>query len=544
MPVGMSSFASKSLLPGREAEVLIHSISRKARVLFLRPRFPQFLIGVIMKYLILFILAFNTIFAQNEVEQITNFEGNCLNPVFSHYDLNIPMGNLSPNLFFEIHNGDSVNIACYEYNEQLMEFENLKYVTADSFINRNPDAMDFNWGEKRYIIFESNLNGNWDIMLSEKTDDGFSIPGILVGSNEDEMNATFVRFPYALDDSIRIVYQKKNSIYLLTEKDSTYKTFAMLNSTDSISYSNPTAVLIDNWPNIEIVVAAEFQKSDSTFGIATIKKNVNSNVPTDYFELPFDSCSSPNFTDMEYSLYATLSFNRKINGIDRLFAWYNYAGQYNRELYEIVSDTTVSVYDFDAYSFYLVTARRDMNFYYPYIYKIVRNDSSFIRYSADWNHESNDHPLIYSEAHCAIGPMGNWDPLISYMVWEDSADGSIQLFGIKRWDFLGDVKKVSDQIPGKIHLSQNYPNPFNPTTIIRYSIPVVALSSVEAHRLSHVTLTIYDILGNEIAEIVNEYQKPGEYEVEFDGSKLASGIYFYRLSFGSISISKKMILIK
>ena len=83
-------------------------------------------------------------------------------------------------------------------------------------------------------------------------------------------------------------------------------------------------------------------------------------------------------------------------------------------------------------------------------------------------------------------------------------------------------------------LSQNYPNPFNPVTSIRYSI---------AHS-QFVTLKVFDILGNEAATLVNEEQPKGKYSVQFDGSRLASGIYFYALRAGDFHKSRKMLLIK
>ncbi|MGD8306482.1 MAG: T9SS type A sorting domain-containing protein [Ignavibacteria bacterium] len=91
-----------------------------------------------------------------------------------------------------------------------------------------------------------------------------------------------------------------------------------------------------------------------------------------------------------------------------------------------------------------------------------------------------------------------------------------------------------DIIPGKFELSQNYPNPFNPSTIIKYQIP----------EASFVSVNVYDLLGNEIATLVNEDKTAGSYEVKFDGSSLSSGIYFYRLSAGDFSLSKKMILLR
>lgn len=88
--------------------------------------------------------------------------------------------------------------------------------------------------------------------------------------------------------------------------------------------------------------------------------------------------------------------------------------------------------------------------------------------------------------------------------------------------------------PDSYNLTQNYPNPFNPVTTIQYSIP----------QRSNVTLKVYDIIGNEVATLVNEEKERGVFSVRFDASNLASGIYFYRLQAGSFVETKKMILLK
>lgn len=95
-------------------------------------------------------------------------------------------------------------------------------------------------------------------------------------------------------------------------------------------------------------------------------------------------------------------------------------------------------------------------------------------------------------------------------------------------------------------LLQNYPNPFNPTTTIKYSIPDTETQDSKTHR---VILRVYDILGSQVAELVNKNQSPGNYTVNFNASSLTSGIYFYRITvasdnYGSSSITKKMILLK
>jgi hypothetical protein len=101
------------------------------------------------------------------------------------------------------------------------------------------------------------------------------------------------------------------------------------------------------------------------------------------------------------------------------------------------------------------------------------------------------------------------------------------------------INDVKTNLPMNFELSQNYPNPFNPTTIIEYSIPANLKS-----KMPNVQLTIYDVLGREIKTLVNQSQKPGNYKIDFDGSNLSSGIYYYQLKCGSFMQTKKMILLK
>ena len=83
-------------------------------------------------------------------------------------------------------------------------------------------------------------------------------------------------------------------------------------------------------------------------------------------------------------------------------------------------------------------------------------------------------------------------------------------------------------------LSQNYPNPFNPSTMINYSLP----------QRNNVSLKIFDLLGREVANLVNETQEAGSHSVSFNASKLTSGVYIYTLRTGNNSMSKKMMLLK
>lgn len=112
-------------------------------------------------------------------------------------------------------------------------------------------------------------------------------------------------------------------------------------------------------------------------------------------------------------------------------------------------------------------------------------------------------------------------------------------YRLKQIDFNGmfdysHVVEAEINSPIEFSLAQNYPNPFNPSTKISWQSPVS----------SHQTLKIYDILGNEVAVLVDEYRPAGNYDVEFNSQKLSSGIYFYKLRIGKNELVKKMLLLR
>ena len=114
------------------------------------------------------------------------------------------------------------------------------------------------------------------------------------------------------------------------------------------------------------------------------------------------------------------------------------------------------------------------------------------------------------------------------------------------FDTTTDVNDIHN-FPISFKLYQNYPNPFNPTTTITYTIPTPSESLPLLKRKTKegfVKLKVYDILGNEVATLVNEEKPAGEYKVKFDGSNLPSGIYFYQLKAGNFIQTKKMILLR
>ncbi len=118
----------------------------------------------------------------------------------------------------------------------------------------------------------------------------------------------------------------------------------------------------------------------------------------------------------------------------------------------------------------------------------------------------------------------------SYRLKQIDIDGAFE---------YSEIVSVKLELPKVFKLSQNYPNPFNPTTIISYTIPEKIKGEV-----ANVKLTVYDILGREVATLVNKKQSAGKYSVKFDATNLTSGLYLYKLKQGSYTEVKKMLLLK
>ncbi len=112
-------------------------------------------------------------------------------------------------------------------------------------------------------------------------------------------------------------------------------------------------------------------------------------------------------------------------------------------------------------------------------------------------------------------------------------------YRLKQIDFNGTYEyssetRINKALPADFRLMQNYPNPFNPSTQINFSIP----------KASHVILKVYDINGREAATLLNQNKAAGNYAIDFNAANLASGIYYYTITAGSFSDTKKMILMK
>jgi len=132
--------------------------------------------------------------------------------------------------------------------------------------------------------------------------------------------------------------------------------------------------------------------------------------------------------------------------------------------------------------------------------------------------------------HWSIGLFINIDNAGSAIIGSSRGEGIM----LTKYSNVTSIRQISSEVPESYTLEQNYPNPFNPSTVVNYELRVTG----------HVSFKVFDISGKEVAALVNEKQNAGTYSVTFNASNLSSGTYFYRLTTGEFSETKKMILTK
>ena len=182
---------------------------------------------------------------------------------------------------------------------------------------------------------------------------------------------------------------------------------------------------------------------------------------------------------------------------------------------------------------------------YFYTYKAIDPDGDSIKY----------YPQNTLPQNCVLLPTGflGWRPanfqLGRYDVGVLATDGNLSVLSRIAKLLVISIQDVNgkEELPHIYSLSQNYPNPFNPETTIEYSIPVETRHSANGgSSLQHVTLKVYDVLGREVATLVDEYKQAGTYNSKFSiiNYNMSSGVYFYQLRAGNFVETKKLCFIK
>ncbi len=497
-----------------------------------------------MKTFYLFLFLFSAlIFSQVNVrKQLTDFNFDSRNPVFIQHPANIPWS--TTELIFEsVYNDSIIFISSLTYSEALDSFYQLTTITPfiDSNVIQRKATGQFvpNYEGMSYkiLFWETNENGNWDIAFSIDSGSGWMPYELMFSSLEDENDPSIIIDPsyYNYEKQFQFLYSKGNSVYYCSKTDS-LKNELIFEGNDSLKYSKPAGGYSGYDSNIYAVAVEEKrnEKPGLVYRIHDWSTNTWGEIKTVFDRAP---STNPKFVN-PYYFETYLSFEVLTGRIKRTFLIHPADFGIPGTTIALMEDTDIETFDFSSFGMGIITEDPEEDFYtyFPFTFRFIRNDSTYVRVGTNeyYNYPYNDFNTKVTETKPALGPLATvWEGLVSYSVWEDSSNGKINLFGIKRIDPLG---AVNDDSKSKkdFKLLQNYPNPFNPATTIHYSLS----------KRQSIILIVFDVLGREVATLVNEEKQPGVYEVEFDASQLSSGIYFYQLKVGSFFQTKKMVLLR
>ncbi|MFZ1321936.1 MAG: T9SS type A sorting domain-containing protein [Ignavibacteria bacterium] len=432
-------------------------------------------------------------------------------------------------LVYERHNGNSSDIVVRK--AQYSSYDNEIVITnSNNALNINPSI------DQGMIVWQSNERGNWDIYYSLLIGDIWSAPILLDSSSADETNPYIKTF-------------QNNFSYLAYKRDSTIR-FKKYRPSTNI-WDNDTLVSDGAYDHISPVIAKG--NFSNQYGLVFLRKYPGDSTKITQRIFYENNSGGPVAWENVFEIQQP-NPQRNLS--------YSYASsEYLTYSYDTLNSTHILIFTLTGQNIKGVVTKNipgkhlrgkgswmpiitDEVFFQFSAFSVLSEFSDslcfvFINRPGTFNNNPQYKKLYLGDTSIVT----NFDvsqPIFnqSYFyriktVWERTTAGKTELVESYMTDYLSEIENHNSNAEG-YYLSQNYPNPFNPLTIINYKCSMY----------NDVLLKVFDVLGNEVAELVNEKQNAGSYLVEFDGSSFASGVYFYKLSAGDFTEIKKMILIK
>ncbi|HEY5534025.1 MAG TPA: T9SS type A sorting domain-containing protein [Ignavibacteria bacterium] len=449
-------------------------------------------------------------------------------------------------LIFERYFGSNSQICVLKIGQN-GPVDTVRYLTNTSSQKRNP-AISYS---SRYqypgiqvpyalAIWEEYQNGRWNLNASSYDSlSGWGQPYPFDTSVVNKSNVKIISNDSAL---FTIVYEKNNDIIFRQFNTQTHLITLDTNLTvnEPANCGNPLVVFGVFGLGTNFVVAYEKLKSDNKKAIYyTIKLGINTWSAPDTVAYIGDNII--NEFDGDGFLRPELVFQSDRNGKYKFYSTVIYPSGQN----------------YQSAVFYNLSSPYNYFYFRSFFYPIITDYSAF--QACSYLRKSDSSKLFcgsnfgFNDSTSLGDSLINIKPSINRgiksggagIVWVAFTKDSLSLSNIyakRTLVALTNINKIGNSIPGEYKLFQNYPNPFNPVTKIKFDVAEHTPNPLS--RGENVSLKIYDITGREIQTLVNEKLNSGTYEVTFDGSNYASGVYFYKLRSGEFVETKKLVLLK
>ncbi len=431
---------------------------------------------------------------------------------------------------YEVHSGTSSALAWR--NVDIWNYSGENFLVNNGFMNINANATNY------MVVWQSNKNGNWDLYYSFWNGSNWSVPAIIDSTTASETKPNLYYSSYGYE-TYYLTFEKNNDVWFKYFRNDFWQGDTNLtigitnNCTSPVYYGQRIYFLQETSPSSNLLCCQKFGISYPGYNFIWYpvethpKPNSVGNIhSSSEFHYEYDTLGGTHsyVIDNHYT-FITRNMTLGFSGKNK-----NCSGS---ELSIPVQNNPLNdSYPYSVFGFQRRTADSNMIVaqsrleYTGYITKYFNlEDTSFVS------------TLITSP------PVHTGYHLYKIrLIWEKKINGKIALLETFNTQIISGIRKI-EETALSFSLSQNYPNPFNPSTTIKFDIPLHTPPLTKGGQ-GGVSLKIFDITGREVETLVNEQLKPGTYEVTFDGSNLPSGVYFYKLSTGNYSNTKKLILLK
>ena len=463
------------------------------------------------------------------IQQITSGDFDARNPFIYKNEFGY-----NSRVYFEIHKDGYSNIYFTSYNSDDIAFEDTTSITSNNFQNINPS-----YETEAGLLFQTNENGNWDVVLIPDSNGNFGYPKFLTSSLNDEFSPKFFESTNMFQDSVNILFRRQNDIVFLSYKNNQIKEDVVFSDSVNLHYSEFVGLETGDWGiySGHYVYAIE-ESNILQKKIVRRFKPANGNWQSKSVVLDNCDCQDISLQVSGYNPWG-LFFLDTLQNQKRLFTIEDPIAVTSPQIVDIDHEGDIS--SFDMYSLLIVgeelsKPEYEPEFYMPYSYLLKNGDNTKIRinkYDIGYWPEDSLVSVSLPNPSIAIGPVGSdLIGMVVYTIWEDSVDGNIHLFGALSHLPYGAVENES--IANDFVLYQNYPNPFNPVTKIEYKLL----------QATDVKFNVFNILGEKVFEQNLGFQTAGSYKVIFYGKDLPSGVYVYSIYTNENRLSRKMMLMK